>query len=259
MNQATNLKEAFLSDVIVHKYEQILATLGNLGDPELGKLIRRLDIRDPYIDNELEALIAFNSMFKTSIGPSRMSPGYLRPKTAQGHFVNFKKLLDYNKNMIPFASASVGKSFRNKSSPRSGLLRVRNFLVAEIEHFVDPEGGKKHARFDEVRDIELRLLSRNTQLSGGIDLVTMPSGQAVEDSMVDNETLGYFMTRIYSFLVKIGADRQKLHFRQHMANEMAHYAIDCWDAELFTSYGWIECVVCADCTCEEKQRKSCST
>ena len=31
-----------------------------------------------------------------------------------------------------------------------------------------------------------------------------------------------------------------------MANEMAHYAKDCWDAELLTSYGWVECVGCAD-------------
>jgi len=31
-----------------------------------------------------------------------------------------------------------------------------------------------------------------------------------------------------------------------MPNEMAHYACDCWDAELQTSYGWIECVGCAD-------------
>ena len=31
-----------------------------------------------------------------------------------------------------------------------------------------------------------------------------------------------------------------------MSNEMAHYASDCWDAELETSYGWIECVGCAD-------------
>ena len=27
---------------------------------------------------------------------------------------------------------------------------------------------------------------------------------------------------------------------------MAHYASDCWDAEIHTSYGWIECVGCAD-------------
>jgi glycyl-tRNA synthetase len=31
-----------------------------------------------------------------------------------------------------------------------------------------------------------------------------------------------------------------------MQNEMAHYAADCWDAEIQSSYGWIECVGCAD-------------
>ncbi len=31
-----------------------------------------------------------------------------------------------------------------------------------------------------------------------------------------------------------------------MANEMAHYATDCWDFEIKSSYGWIECVGCAD-------------
>lgn len=27
---------------------------------------------------------------------------------------------------------------------------------------------------------------------------------------------------------------------------MAHYACDCWDTELFSSYGWVECVGLAD-------------
>ncbi|KAG9979485.1 glycyl-tRNA synthetase, partial [Aureobasidium melanogenum] len=45
---------------------------------------------------------------------------------------------------------------------------------------------------------------------------------------------------------KIGIDMNKLRFRQHMANEMAHYASDCWDCELLNSYGWTECVGCAD-------------
>lgn len=31
-----------------------------------------------------------------------------------------------------------------------------------------------------------------------------------------------------------------------MSTEMAHYAVDCWDAECLTSHGWIECVGCAD-------------
>lgn len=54
--------------------------------------------------------------------------------------------------------------------------------------------------------------------------------------VIANETLGYFMARIHQFLVKIGVDEKKLRFRQHLSNEMAHYACDCWDAEMKTSY-----------------------
>jgi len=54
------------------------------------------------------------------------------------------------------------------------------------------------------------------------------------------------MARIQQFLLKVGVDGGRLRFRQHMGNEMAHYARDCWDAELLTSYGWVECVGCAD-------------
>lgn len=38
------------------------------------------------------------------------------------------------------------------------------------------------------------------------------------------------------FLLKVGIDPARLRFRQHMSNEMAHYACDCWDAESLTSY-----------------------
>jgi glycyl-tRNA synthetase len=193
-----------------------------------------------------EPPVAFNLMFQTSIGPSSNAPGYLRPETAQGQFLNFAKLLEFNQQQMPFASASIGKSFRNEISPRAGLLRVREFLMAEIEHYVDPLGGKKHSRFAEVKDVELVLLNRDTQLSGKTNVETVAIGKAVADGIVDNETLGYFLARVQLFLKKLGVDQSKIRFRQHMANEMAHYATDCWDAELFTSYGWVECVGCAD-------------
>jgi glycyl-tRNA synthetase len=190
--------------------------------------------------------VEFNLMFQTAIGPSSNAPGYLRPETAQGQFVNFAKLLEFNQQGMPFASASIGKSFRNEISPRAGLNRVREFLMAEIEHYVDPEGGKKHPRFDEIKDVELDLLDRHTQLAGKTTIRRMTIEKAVADGVVDNETLGYFLARIKLYYEKIGVDLTKLRFRQHMANEMAHYATDCWDGEMKTSYGWVECNGCAD-------------
>ncbi|KAL9023677.1 MAG: hypothetical protein Q9196_007049 [Gyalolechia fulgens] len=239
-------KAVKLDDSVVTAYEEILAKIDNYDGDELGLLITKYNIKNPTTGGDLLPPIAFNLMFQTSIGPSSNLAGYLRPETAQGQFLTFQKLLEFNQQSMPFASACIGKSFRNEISPRAGLLRVREFLMAEIEHYVDPEGGKKHPRFSEVADVKLNLLDRNVQLSGHTETTTMTIGEAVKSGTVDSETLGYFVARIYLFLIRLGADPKKIRFRQHMANEMAHYAADCWDAELLTSYGWIECVGCAD-------------
>ncbi|CAO3675499.1 unnamed protein product [Umbelopsis vinacea] len=225
-------------------YEEILAKIDNYSGPELGEIIEKWAIKTPE-GNDLTPPQAFNLMFESSIGPTGHLKGYLRPETAQGQFLNFKKLLEFNNDKMPFASASIGRSFRNEISPRSGLLRVREFTMAEIEHFVDPE-NKDHSRFDDVKDIKLNLLAAKVQLQGSTEITVMTIGDAVAQGVIDNKTLGYFIGRIYLFLIKIGINPDKLRFRQHMHNEMAHYACDCWDAEIRSSYGWIECVGCAD-------------
>lgn len=225
--------------------ESVLAQIDNYTGPELGGLIKKFDIRAPESGNEVTDPVEFNLMFQTEIGPTGTQKGYLRPETAQGHFVNFARLLDFNNGRIPFASAHVGKSFRNEISPRAGLLRVREFVMGEIEHFVDPE-DKDHPRFSEVQHLKLPWLPKGTQAAGKTDITYSTVGDAVRSGMCDNETLGYFVARIWLFLEKIGMDTNRIRFRQHMQNEMAHYAADCWDAEIHTSYGWIECVGCAD-------------
>ena len=70
--------------------------------------------------------------------------------------------------------------------------------------------------------------------------------EAVEGGTIDNQTLAYFLCRTHLFLCQCGVDPAKLRFRQHKDTEMAHYASDCWDAEIHTSYGWVECVGHAD-------------
>lgn len=239
------IKAVKLEDSVVEEYETVLAKIDGFSGPELGQLMEKYNIGNPVNGDKLEPPIAFNLMFETAIGPSGQLKGYLRPETAQGQFLNFNKLLDFNNEKMPFASASIGKSFRNEISPRAGLLRVREFLMAEIEHFVDPE-DKSHASFHTVKDLKIEILPKDVQQAGKTDLLNISIGEAVSKKIIDNETLGYFIGRIYLFLIKIGVDPKRLRFRQHMANEMAHYAQDCWDAELHTSFGWIECVGCAD-------------
>ncbi|KAF8965386.1 hypothetical protein BDZ97DRAFT_1811857 [Flammula alnicola] len=234
-----------LADEVVTEYESILAQLDNYSGADIGELCRKHNLRNPDTDNEVGEPQLFNLMFASSIGPTGQHPGFLRPETAQGHFLNFSRLLEFNNGRVPFASAQIGRSFRNEISPRAGLLRVREFTMGEIEHFVDPE-DKKHERFFEVRDVKLTLLDRHIQESGKTTTVELTVGEAVEKGVIANETLGYFVARIYLFLLKIGINPQRLRFRQHMKNEMAHYAADCWDAEIHNSTGWTECVGCAD-------------
>ena len=83
---------------------------------------------------------------------------------------------------------------------------------------MDPESGKKHSRFHEVKNLELTLLDRHTQFLGQTTTKKMPVGKAIKDGMIDNETLGYFLARISLFLEKIGIDMGKLRFRQHMVS-----------------------------------------
>ncbi|KAJ7708372.1 hypothetical protein B0H17DRAFT_917136 [Mycena rosella] len=235
-----------LDDAVVAEYESILAQLDNYTGPELGGLMRTHTITNPSSGNPVGEPQQFNLMFASSIGPTGQHPGFLRPETAQGHFLNFSRLLEFNNGRVPFASAQVGRAFRNEISPRAGLIRVREFTMAEIEHFVDPL-DKSHPRFAEVADVELVLLDKYVQAAGQSTTRVMTVGAAVADGVIANETLGYFVARIYAFLLHIGIDPARLRFRQHMANEMAHYAADCWDAEIQNSVGgWTECVGCAD-------------
>ncbi|XP_078008139.1 glycine--tRNA ligase isoform X2 [Phascolarctos cinereus] len=227
--------------------ESVLIQLDNYGQEQLADLFVNYNVKSPLTGNDLSPPVSFNLMFKTFIGPGGNMPGYLRPETAQGIFLNFKRLLEFNQGKLPFAAAQIGSSFRNEISPRSGLIRVREFTMAEIEHFVDPK-EKHHPKFDSVADLTLSLYSARAQVSGQ-SAHKMRLGDAVEQGVINNSVLGYFIGRIYLYLTKVGVSPEKLRFRQHMDNEMAHYACDCWDAEAKTSYGWIEIVGCADRSC----------
>uniref|UniRef100_A0A3Q3D676 Glycyl-tRNA synthetase 1 n=1 Tax=Hippocampus comes TaxID=109280 RepID=A0A3Q3D676_HIPCM len=115
--------------------------------------------------------------------------------------------------------------------------------MAEIEHFVDP-GEKVHPKFSNVADLDILLYSSGAQTSGQ-SAHAMRLGDAVEQGIIDNSVLGYFIGRIYLYLLKVGLRKDKVRFRQHMENEMAHYACDCWDAEAKTSYPQRERARCA--------------
>lgn len=129
--------------------------------------------------------------------------------------------------------------------------------MGEIEHFVDPK-DKSHPNFASIADKELVLFGRDDQLGSG-KTATVTAGEAVKTGLINNETLAYFMARTQLFMEKIGMDPKRLRFRQHLKTEMAHYAADCWDLEIQSSYGWVECVGHADRACYDLEVHSKAT
>jgi glycyl-tRNA synthetase len=209
---------------------------------ELETLIRENDVRCPDCGGELASVEEFNLMFKTNIGPGSNRPGYLRPETAQGIFVNFTHLYRYMREKLPFGVIQVGRGYRNEISPRQGVIRLREFNMMEAELFVDPE-DKSWERYDGIKDELLHLVPS----SGEEIRVTV--AQAVERGIIANEVLAYFVWFTQDFLSRVGVDPERMRFRQHLTDEMAHYAADCWDAEALLSYGWTEIVGIADRGC----------
>jgi glycyl-tRNA synthetase len=88
---------------------------------------------------------AFNLMFKTYAGPveNEGNVAYLRPETAQGHFVNFANILQTSRKKPPFGIAQIGKSFRNEITPGNFVFRTREFEQMEMEYFVPPADAAK--------------------------------------------------------------------------------------------------------------------
>ncbi|AEH06596.1 glycine--tRNA ligase [Methanothermococcus okinawensis] len=219
---------------------------------ELDELIKKYNIRCPKCGGEFGDVKKYNLMFLTSIGPGGKRTGYMRPETAQGIFIQFRRLASFFRNKLPFGVAQIGKSYRNEISPRQGVIRLREFTQAEAEFFVHPN-IKNHKRFKDVENDIIPLLPADRQmdetLSSEEKVINMSLKDAVEKGIIRHETIAYFVAITKRFLMDIGIDITKLRFRQHLPDEMAHYAIDCWDAEIYTDrFGWIECVGIADRT-----------
>ena len=109
-------------------------------DPEDGK------VHCPNCGStDLTEARAFNLMFKTHAGPveDEGSVAYLRPETAQGHFVNFLNVLQTSRKRPPFGIAQIGKSFRNEITPGNFVFRTREFEQMELEYFVPPAEAPK--------------------------------------------------------------------------------------------------------------------
>lgn len=72
--------------------------------------------------------------------------------------------------------------YEQQIAPRQGPMRVREFTMAEIEHFVNPD-DKSHPKFKNVADLEIYLFPRAEQTALESH-VKMRIGDAVEKVII---------------------------------------------------------------------------
>ncbi len=201
--------------------------------------IKENKISCPDCKKQLQNPYPVNLMFNTTIGIGKTRDAFLRPETAQGIFTNFHILYRYNREKLPCGVIQVGKGYRNEISPRQGTLRQREFSMAEAEIFVDPK-DKSHPQFDMIKKEKLFLYDNKKEFTSTVE-------DAVKNHVINNQALAYYMYLTQDFLLTAGIDPKKFRFRKHADDELAHYATECWDAELYSErFNWVECVGIAD-------------
>jgi glycyl-tRNA synthetase len=243
--ECTKCGEVFRADHLVVEFEP---NADALSASELEDVIARENVKCPKCKGTFSSPVPFNLMFHVGIGAGIKGgrKGYLRPETAQGIFTNFGLLYRFFREKMPFGVVQVGQGFRNEISPRQGVIRLRELNMAEAELFINPEEDS-WPRFVELEN-EMLSLVPNTG-----DPMKLALKEAVEKEIIKSSVLGYFVALTQKFLVDVGVDPKRLRFRQHLQDEMAHYAADCWDAEAELGYGWVEIVGIADRTCYDLQ------
>ncbi len=207
-----------------------------LPNEELDKIIIENNILCDKCNGKLSNVERFNMMFKVTIGPNG-EEAYLRPETCQSIFVDFSRVSKIMRSKLPLSIAQIGKSFRNEIAPRQSLLRLREFYQAEIEVFCNPHNLNDLDKFDSIKDTELRIYSDD-------ELKTISAEESVNNSIIPNKLIAYYLALLAKFYEKSGIDMNKTRFRKLSDDEKAFYATVAYDFEAYTTIGWLELVAC---------------
>ncbi len=124
---------------------------------EIDAKLKEAGVRCPKCKGELGPARPFNMMFPLGVGPTGKDAAFLRPETAQGAFLNFRREFEALRRKLPMGLAIVGRAYRNEISPRQGTYRMREFLQAELQIFFDPAAFAGQVPYAAVADIPVRL------------------------------------------------------------------------------------------------------
>ncbi len=220
--------------------EGVLKTrVEGLPPSELSRIIKENKIRCPFCGGELGNVRTFNLLFKTTIGPYAGNTGYLRPETAQGMFIAFKRVHTVMRGKLPLGIAQVGRVARNEISPRQGMIRLREFTIMEMEFFFDPEDPRE-VPLGRIGG-KLNIVTANSRMKGVEEPEPYEIREAVEEGVVTSPWMAYWMGVSRDFIKELGVPEHDIIFEEKLPNERAHYASQTFDQLVKVSrWGWVE-------------------
>lgn len=206
----------------------------------LRKTIQENEIRCPECGGELGQPSSFNELFRTTIGPYSENIGYCRPETAQGMFINFRRLSEIARGKLPFGVAQIGRCLRNEIAPRQGPIRLRELTIMELEMFFDPDDEQCN-RLGEVSNEIIRMLPVRLQAEGEKTPIEISIREAFENQYIVSAWNAYFMALAKKYMLELGIPESKQFFMEKGVNERAHYSTQTFDQLVELSrWGWIE-------------------
>ncbi len=241
--ECTKCRNRFRADHLIEDKVKLKEKLEGKSLKELTELIRKNKIVCPKCGGKLGDVKIFNLMFAVNVGAGGEIKAYLKPETTQSSVLDFPQVYRSQRAKLPMKIAQVGSSFRNEISPRNIFIRMREFSMAELQVFFNPE-QTGHDEYKSTKKFKLRLLPTELRKKGETQEVEVSVEEAMKKGWIPNELIAFYLAKVFRFFEEaLGFDRKFLRFKQLLDEEKAHYSKVHWDFEVFTEdFGWQECV-----------------
>ncbi|MBN1358072.1 glycine--tRNA ligase [Candidatus Bathyarchaeota archaeon] len=231
----------FRADHLLEEYaKQSCVETEKMSLKQIQKALEAHGIMCPECGGGFKPPQQFLTMFQTTIGPYSNATGYGRPEAAQGIFVEFNRLYAMAREKLPFGVIQIGHALRNEISPRQGLIRLREFTIADLEFFFDPE-EPNCCLLKDVENETLRIYLAPERKACSEKIVEVTVKEAVAKQIIRSEWQAFFMAMAKKLLIEIGVPAENQRFIEKLPWEKAHYATQCFDQEVYVDrWGWIE-------------------
>ena len=241
MVECVTCNKRFRADHLLEEYaKQSCVETEKMSLEQIQKALEAHGITCPECGCGFKPPQRFLTMFQTTIGPYSNATGYGRPEAAQGIFVEFNRLYAMAREKLPFGVIQIGHALRNEISPRQGLIRLREFTIADLEFFFDPE-DPNCCLLKDVENETLRIYLAPERKACSEKIVEVTVKEAVAKQIIRSEWQAFFMAMAKKLLIEIGVPAENQRFIEKLPWEKAHYATQCFDQEVYVDrWGWIE-------------------